>query len=245
MSFDTLMPLFLSTPVSEEPSSLPFGVRGGFALSAQTIGLMLSLQGLYSMLAQVFLFPFAVRRLGNLKTFRCVVIVWPLLYFLTPYMVMLPERYRWIGIYTCLLWRVTAQVLAYPSNAILLTNSAPSMLVLGVINGVAGSTASLMRAFGPTLSGLIYSSGLKMGCTGLAFWICGLVAIFGAVESMWMGEGGGRLEENLKQVEANEEDDGLINPLTVNAALLAAGRRGNGYVKTSPQLKMLEPVSAD
>ena len=96
-----------------------------------------------------------------------------------------------------------------------------------------------MRAFGPTISGLIYSSGLKMGCTGLAFWICGLVAVFGAVESMWMGEGDGRLEEGLEQVEANEED-GLINPLTVDAALLAAGRRDNDSKKTSPQLKITD-----
>lgn len=213
---------------------MPFHFTGGLAMSAKTIGFMLSLQGAYSMLAQVFLFPFIVRRLGNLKTFRCVVIAWPLLYLLVPYLVLLPKHYQWIGIYACLLWRVTSQVLAYPSNAILLTNSAPSMLVLGVINGVAASTASLMRAFGPTISGLIYTSGLKVGYNGLAFWVSGLVAVLGAFESMWMGEGGGRMDQEYTEVEAAEED-GTIDPLAVNAALLAAGGPKDRCGKSSTQ----------
>ena len=228
MSFDTLMPLFLSTPISHEPNSLPFRVHGGFALSAKTIGFMLSLQGVYSMLAQVFLFPFAVRRFGNLKTFRFVVMAWPMLYFLVPYLVLLPDRFQLIGIYGCMLWRVTAQVLAYPSNAILLTNSAPSMLVLGVINGVAASTASLMRAFGPTVSGLIYTTGLKLGYTGLAFWISGIVAVLGAFESLWMGEGGGRMDQQLTEEAELAEEEGFINPLAASSALLAAGGREEG-----------------
>ena len=225
MSFDTLMPLFLSTPVSQEPSSLPFRITGGFALSAKTIGFMLSLQGVYSMVAQVFLFPVVVRRFGNLTTFRFIVTVWPLLYLLVPYLVLLPDRFQLIGIYGCLLWRVTAQVLAYPSNAILLTNSAPSMLVLGVINGVAASTASLMRAFGPTVSGLVYSSGLRLGCAGLAFWVSGIVAVLGALESMWMGEGGGRMDSEAEL----SEGDTVIDPIAVDAALLSAGGRGNDF----------------
>lgn len=180
------------------------------------------------MLAQVFLFPFAVRRFGNLKTFRFVVMVWPILYFLVPYLVLLPDRFQLIGIYGCMLWRVTAQVLAYPSNAILLTNSAPSMLVLGVINGVAASTASLMRAFGPTVSGLTYSTGLKLGYTGLAFWISGIVAFLGALESLWMGEGGGRMDQQSIEEAELAEEEGFINPLAAKSALFAAGGREEG-----------------
>ena len=197
------------------------------------------------MLAQVFLFPFAVRRFGNLNTFRFVVMVWPMLYFLVPYLVLLPDRFQLIGIYGCMLWRVTAQVLAYPSNAILLTNSAPSMLVLGVINGVAASTASLMRAFGPTISGVIYTTGLKLGYTGLAFWVSGIVAILGAFESLWMGEGGGRMDQQITEEAELAEEEGFLNPLAANAALLAAGGREEGCAKTTAQLDMAESRSTD
>ena len=218
------MPIFLSTPISHQPPSLPFKFTGGFALSSKTIGAMLSLQGLYSMTAQIFLFPFVVKRFGSLKTFRFVVISWPLLYFLIPYVVLLPKRFQMIGIAVCFMWKITAQVLAYPSNAILLTNSAPSMLVLGVINGIAASTASLSRAFGPTVSGFIQSWGIKMGYTGLAWWASGLICVIGGLESLWMEETKGRMDS----VEVADEEAALnepfIDPLIIDAAISAVKR---------------------
>lgn len=204
------MPIFLSEPVSHEPVTLPFNFIGGFGLSTKAIGFMLSVQGVYSMIAQLCIFPFVAKRFGTLQTFRFVVMTWPVLYFLVPYVVLLPQSLQKIGIYACLLWKITFHVLAFPSNAILLTNSAPSTLVLGVINGVAASAASLARAFGPTVSGLLHAWGLEFGSTGLAWWVSGLVCALGAVESLWMEEvTNGRLD----QPEDGDEED--------NAALLS------------------------
>lgn len=229
MSFDTMLPLLLSTPTAQEPPSLPFQFTGGLGLSSKMIGFMLSLQGVYSMLAQLFLFPVAASRFGSLKTFRLVVMLWPMLYLAVPYLILLPERFQLAGVYFCLLWRVTAQVLAYPSHAILLTNSAPSMLVLGVINGVAASTASLMRALGPTFSGIIYTAGLKVGCAGLVFWVSGFVSVLGAIESLWVGQTGGRMDKQEASAARSEADEALIDPLAVNAAIIAAHRPESGF----------------
>lgn len=223
MSFDQLFPVFLSQPISHEPPQLPFKFTGGFALTTKTIGFILSVQGIYSMLAQLFLFPFVVRKFGSLKTFRFVAMTWPLLYFLLPYLVLLPNRLQMVGVYACLLWRVTAQVLAYPSNAILLTNSAPSMLVLGAINGVAASTASLCRAFGPTVSGVIHSWGLKMGYTGLAWWAGGLVCLLGAIESLWMSEAQGRMDVPDPSDEEATFSESYLDPMAIDAAIAAVG----------------------
>ena len=222
MSFDQMMPVFLSTPASHKPPSLPLKFTGGFALSSKTIGLMLSFQGVYSMLAQIFIFPFVVSRFGNLRTFRFVVMSWPILYLLIPYLILLPPRLQMTGVYFCLFWRVTAQVLAFPSIAILLTNSAPSMLVLGVINGIAASTASLSRAIGPSVSGFIHSWGLKMGCTGLVWWAAGLVCVLGAVESLWMNERGGRMDPGTLEDEEVANSETLIDPSMIEAAMAAA-----------------------
>ncbi|KAH0541452.1 hypothetical protein FGG08_004061 [Glutinoglossum americanum] len=227
ISFDQLMPVFLSTPSSHEPRSLPFKFTGGFALSTKTIGFILSLQGFYSMLAQLFLFPVVVRRFGCLQTFRCVAMCYPLLYLLVPYLILLPEQLQVPGIYLCLILKITAQVLAYPSNAILLTNSAPSMLVLGAINGVAASTASLSRAFGPTISGLIHSAGLKLGFSGLAWWAGAVVCFLGAVESLLMEEVQGRFDRrsSIDDVVSGNED--CFDSLAVGAAVVEAGHAGN------------------
>ena len=227
------MPVFLSEPISHVPPSLPFKFTGGFALSSKTIGFLLSLQGIYSMVAQIVIFPLAVRHFGCLNTFRFVVVSWPILYFLVPYLVLLPERLQMFAIYFCLTWKITAQVLAFPANAILLTNSAPSMLVLGAINGVAASTASLMRALGPTVTGFIHSLGLEKGYAGFAWWASGLICLLGAVESFWMVEGKGRMDQDDVGDEEASPTESLIDPKAVDAAILAAGGSGEGIPEST------------
>ncbi|KAI9706082.1 MAG: hypothetical protein M1836_005488 [Candelina mexicana] len=212
-------------PLSQEEPTLPFRFVGGFALSTKTIGFVLSLQGIYSMLAQLFLVPFVLRRLGSLGTFRCVAISYPILYFAVPYLVLFPENLRMASIYFCLIWKVTAQALAYPANAILLTNAAPSMLVLGAINGIAAATASLCRAFGPTVSGLIHSAGLDKGYSGLAWWVCALVCVIGAVETSWMVETAVRLDNGDESDEEAELSESLMDQLAIESAIAAAGVR--------------------
>lgn len=184
---------------------------------------MLAVQGVYSMLAQIFIFPYAARQFGPLRTFRFVVMVWPLLYFLVPYLILLPPRLQMPGAYFCLLWKITLQVLAFPSNAILLTNSAPSLLVLGVINGAAASTASLARACGPTITGLLHAWGLEIGSIGVAWWAGGIICLLGALESMWLEEGTGRMDQPDLENEDHSVEEALIDPLALDAAINASG----------------------
>ncbi|PKS09034.1 hypothetical protein jhhlp_003647 [Lomentospora prolificans] len=197
MTFDQLFPVFLSTtPPEPEPKiELPFKFVSGFGLDTKEIGVILAVQGFYSMVSTIFLFPLVCEKLGALRLFRLLAISYFLLYLTTPYLVLLPERHRMIGIYVMVIWKCTFSTMAYPSNAILLTNSAPTLLSLGTINGVAASTASLCRAFGPTISGFLYSLGLQSGYSGLAWWCSGVVTIAGAYLSLRLTEPRGRLDE--------------------------------------------------
>lgn len=185
------MPVFLSTPRSDESASLPFKFTGGLGLQTKTIGFMLAVQGVYSMIAQLWLFPFVVRHFGTLRAFRFVLFAWPPLYFAVPYLIVLPTRLQMLASYVALICKITFHVIAFPSTAILLANAAPSSTVLGSINGAAASTASLSRAFGPTITGLLHSKGLESGYSVLAWWACGLVCVIGAIESFWMEESEG------------------------------------------------------
>lgn len=217
--FEQLMPVLLSEPISYESPSLPFRFTGGFSLSSKAIGFMLSVQGAYSFLVQIFIFPPAVRYFGPLRTFRFAALAWPVLYFIVPYLVLLPQRFQIPGVYVCLLLKMTFHVLAYPSNAILLANATPSLLVLGVINGVAASTASLARAFGPTLTGIIHSWGLEWGSSGVAWWASGIVCVIGAIESCWVEEVDGRMDEDDVEDEVRLTEETLIDPLAIGAAI--------------------------
>lgn len=188
VSFDAMMPVMLSEPKSTQPPVLPFRFTGGFGMTTKGIGFMLAVQGVYSMVAQLWFFPFIVKRVGTLTAFRTVMLVWPLLYFMVPYLVLLPHQFQSIGIYAALLTKITFHVVAFPSNAILLANAAPSKSVLGTINGAAASTACLCRAFGPTVSGAIHSAGLRLGFNGFAWWAGGLVCLIGALEAYFIQE---------------------------------------------------------
>jgi hypothetical protein len=221
MSFDQLMPVFLSSSPSDQPTKLPFKFTGGFSLSTKTVGLMLSVAGAYSMVAQLFLFPYIVKRFGALRTFQVTILTWPLLYFIVPYLSFLPPKLQVPGAFLCLLWRTTNQTLSYPSMAILLTNSAPSMLVLGLINGVAASCASLSRAFGPTVAGMIHSWALARGYVGISWWVSGLICIIGGIEAMFIQEPRGRMDVE-PETEDEDEESSMPDPEILDAALQEA-----------------------
>ncbi|KAF5554340.1 hypothetical protein H9Q72_007670 [Fusarium xylarioides] len=191
MTFDQLFPVFLSTKRPEHPvHDLPFKFTDGFGLETKMIGVIMSVQGLYSLLSNYLIVPPVTRRLGSLRLFRILAFSYFALYLVTPYLVLLPDSMRMPAIYLLVIWKCTFSTMAYPSNAILLANSAPSKQVLGTINGIAASTASLCRALGPTLSGLLYSWGLQTGYSGLAWWFSGLITIVGAYLSSQITEGG-------------------------------------------------------
>jgi hypothetical protein len=195
--------------------SLPFKFAGGFGLDTRTIGVILSIQGLYSMASTHFLFPLITEKLGPLRLFQLMSILYPLLYFFTPYIVLLPESLRMASIYIIVIWKCTFSTLAYPSNAILITNSAPTTLTLGTINGAAASTASLCRALGPIISGLLYTMGMESGYSGLSWWVTGLVTIGGAFVGMKITEPRGRMDEK-DDIEAVPEAQGARDSLTAN-----------------------------
>ncbi|KAH0394364.1 MFS general substrate transporter, partial [Aureobasidium melanogenum] len=179
---------------------------GGFALPTKVIGFILSAQGFIQMFATLFVFPFVNRKIGSLATFRLVILSYPILYLMVPYLTLVPTALRMPCIYFVLVWKVTAQALSYPSLAIMLANAAPSKKVLGTLNGVAASSASLCRAFGPTLSGLVQSLGLSVGVLGLPWWANSFVAIIGAILSLRMVEEKRRYS---KAEEANLDSEDL------------------------------------
>ncbi|RMZ88598.1 hypothetical protein DV736_g4179, partial [Chaetothyriales sp. CBS 134916] len=236
VSFDTLMPVFLSEERSEAKPSLPFKFSGGFGLSTKAIGLMMAVQGIYSMIAQLWLFPIIVRRIGTLTAFRSVMIVWPFLYLVVPYLVLLPDRFQHTGIYMALLVKITFHVIAFPSNAILLANAAPSKSVLGTINGVAASAACLARAFGPTVTGSIHSAGLKFGCNGLAWWAGGIICSIGALESYWMEECEMRMDS-----ETLEEEQPVCEPLLHATPVEASDDAGPQRRESLASIQELDP----
>lgn len=182
MGFEQLMPIFLATPRAERPPSDVFRFTGGLGMGSQAIGFILTMQGGFSMITQFFIFPPIAGSFGVLRVYRFCMWTYAFSYVLVPYINFLPEGLQLSGVYLVLAIKILYGVLAYPCNAILLTNSAPSLLVLGLINGVAASCASLARSLSPTVTGMIHSYGLKIGIVGLAWWLNALVCVIGGIQ---------------------------------------------------------------
>lgn len=237
MTFDSMLPTMLSFQQEKDappfpPPELPFKFVGTYGMSSSDVGVVLSVQGLYSMIATIFLFPIVVRRLGALGLFRTMAISYPILYIVTPYLVLLPENLKMIGLYAVVIWKCTFSTMTYPSNAILLTNSAPSLLMLGTINGVAASTASISRAFGPTISGFLLSTGASLGYSGLAWWCSAAIAVIGAIISLNMTDKGGRMDVDEKSDEDAEEafDDQMLDHCAPDSGIAAGAERRKSVV---------------
>lgn len=222
ISAEQLLPVLFSMPESEEPAQLPFWFTGGFALPTKSIGGILSVQGLMQMVATLVFFPMVQRRLGTLTTYRLVVLTYPLLYIIVPYLTLVPASLRMPAVYAILVWKVTAQAFAFPSNNIMLANATPKR-ALGTFNGISSSAASFARALGPTLSGLLQAAGLGKHVLGLPWWINALIAIIGAAISLCMVEERRCTSDSEKNDSDNTSapEPSTISP-DINAALVAA-----------------------
>ncbi|KAJ6144375.1 glutamate carboxypeptidase [Penicillium chermesinum] len=174
MAFDAVFPAFLSYPVQnlhDNPEvKLPFKFAGGFGIDSQTIGIYYTIIGCIGMVIQFYAFPPVVHRLGTLRCFKAAAIAMPVVFFLTPFMVLVPESFRLPAALAIMLGKLGVTIFGVPCCTILLTNSAASMSVLGTLNGVGTSVSALGRAGGPALIGAAFSFGVKRGIVP-AFWI--------------------------------------------------------------------------
>ncbi|KAF8250630.1 MFS general substrate transporter [Wilcoxina mikolae CBS 423.85] len=246
MGFEQLMPVFLSTPVADEKPHNLLRFTGGLGMTTQAIGFILSMQGAFSMTMQFLVFPPVARAFGVLNVYRFCMFTYVISYIIVPYLDWLPEgKIQLAGVYFVLAIKISYGVLAYPCNAILLTNSAPSLLVLGAINGVASSCASLARAFSPTLTGMIYSVGLNINCVGLAWWVNGLVCIIGGLQVFMMrhedfeGPHDGDLEEVLDEEAAVAE---AVTDTHINANIPIMGIGGSTEQTTFDEYGLVKSV---
>ena len=204
ISLEQLLPILMSRGPSSTPAELPFKFTGGFAYSTKAIGIILSVQGVLQMIAQLWIFPWVSGRLGSLRTFYLTLATYPFLYLIAPYLGLLPRPLRIPGVVLILAWKVTAQSLSYPSLNIMMANAAPSKKVLGTLYGAAASSASVCRGIGPTFSGAIESRGSMIGYSGLSWWACGLVAFIGWIPGAFMKEE--RRRPGFQGLSAEDED---------------------------------------
>ncbi|RAL01522.1 MFS transporter [Aspergillus ibericus CBS 121593] len=185
MTYDHLLPIFLQDKSARSISMLSNSALrfpGGVGLSTQTVGLIMSTDGIIALIIQSLIFPVLAQRLGVWKLFVIVTVLHPLAYFMVPFLIFVPGKYVIYGIYMCLVVRNILSIIDYPVLLILIKQASPSDSVLGKINGLAASAGAFSRTMAPPIAGFLYSTGAKIDLTALAWWGSTFVAIIGAVQ---------------------------------------------------------------
>lgn len=226
-TFNPLWFILLSTPRFDpaHPSppehthqQLPFHFTGGMSMPPAKIGLALSILGFIGISLQLLLYPKLSARLGTVLSYRLSLVLFPIAYFIAPYIVLLPSSTKppkpadgplvWIGITVVLAVQVMARTFALPGATILVNNCCPHPSVLGTIHGLGQSVSSGTRTLGPAIAGWMYGKGLNMGVVGLAWWGMAVDAVVGCVVGCFVREGSGH--EILLEGEEEEEGEGLM-----------------------------------
>ncbi len=188
MTYDHLLPIYLEDDRAQDPLIMtergfnPFYSPGGLGLSVQSVGAIMSVDGVIALFVQAIIFPQMAERFGIHQLFKLVTILHPITFLLVPLLVYLPVSYLRLGIYTCLAVRNFLSIMAYPVLLIMIKEATPSLSVLGRVNGLAASAGAACRTVASPIAGYLYTLGSRMDFTTLAWYGSALVAIGGAVQ---------------------------------------------------------------
>ncbi|KAI1296420.1 major facilitator superfamily domain-containing protein [Xylaria venustula] len=219
-AFTNLWTLFLSSPRStpEETAvrSLPWVFTGGLGMPAATVGLATSVLGILGMFLQIFAYPPVHARLGTLRGFRYFITLFPVAYFLAPYLAVLPSATEppepasgiiiWMFMAVVQVFQVMARTVTLPASIILLNNCSPHPSVLGLVHGLGQSVSAGFRTVGPVVGGWWYGASLEVGVVGASWWGVAGVAALGCASSFFIYEGSGH-----EIILEGEEDEKLMS----------------------------------
>ncbi|OCL02081.1 MFS general substrate transporter [Glonium stellatum] len=195
IAYDQLLPVLMHHPLQDPDSpdvSLPFKFAGGFGVDSSEIGALFTIYGVVCMAIQLFIFPPIARSLGVLRCLRLVFMLFPIVFFITPFTTLLPTPFtKQAGLFAILILRGFAGTFAYPSSTILLTNSASSLRTLGTLNGIATSVSAIGRGLGPAIGGGAFTMGVKHGYIIAPFWILSAIALLTTIPTFFLIEGAG------------------------------------------------------
>ena len=182
MSYDHLLPIFLQDKRIPPRNNSPFAIPGGLGFTTQSVGIIMSVNGLIALFIQAIVFPLFASYLGIWKTFVIVTVLHSVAYIIVPFLAFVSESTIYPAIYACLTVRNFTTILAYPVLLIMLKEATSSPSVLGKVNGLAASAAAACRTLSPPVAGYLYTIGSQIDFTGLAWFGSAFVAIVGAFQ---------------------------------------------------------------
>ncbi|KAJ1550206.1 hypothetical protein HK096_008172, partial [Nowakowskiella sp. JEL0078] len=158
--FMEVLPLFASSPIKD----------GGLGLTSKKLGILLVVNGLFSLLSQILIFPRVAKFFGPLKTHRFGGLVFIFTDIIFPLTVVLVNQtfrffgvtYQWSEIFLQIVMipKAFGTICAFTSLFIVINNSV-SPKFLGTVNGYGQTAATLARTVGPAIGGILFAFSLS------------------------------------------------------------------------------------
>ncbi|KAF2665392.1 MFS general substrate transporter [Microthyrium microscopicum] len=214
--FEQIVSVLLHHPrnggVASDKTVFPFQFNRGFGLDTSKVGLMFSIQGVVSITVQFLVFPPAAKRFGTLKLMRFILAFQPIFYIIIPYTALI-ENLLLAEIAFISLWTLRSGmvIMAFPCSMILLANSTTSLRVLGTVNGIATATNAVGRAFGPTMSGGLFTWGVHNDRIIAPFVFLAILSFINLLPLLWAEEGDGFGDKEVVDVVGEGEDEQFLN----------------------------------
>ncbi len=137
-----------------------------------------------------------------------IALLFPIVYLVTPFTALIEDyRLRYVVFLTILLTKAFAGIISFPCMTIMLTNSAPSLKVLGTLNGFATTFSGLGRAAGPAMTGAAFTWGLQRGYIITGWWLLAFIAALGAIPPFLFDEPGGFFTDDASDTDESDDDN--------------------------------------
>ncbi|KAL1744530.1 major facilitator superfamily domain-containing protein [Schizophyllum fasciatum] len=177
MALASLLPIILYTSIED----------GGLGLSSHEIGLVLAIWGVYNVFFQLFASPRLTDRFGPYKMQVVTQTAIPLIFVFFPLENAFARAAGGFGgsVQAVLVIHLAVMSLIYVGYGtihIFIVDSSPSSDALGAVNGLAQTTATLIRTFAPWAATSLFSLSLEHQLAGgnFVYITLGLVALTGA-----------------------------------------------------------------
>lgn len=190
-AFQQLFPLFFSTPRMPGHHSSWIFFNGGLGLTTVQLGFIMSIRGVIGIVLQLLVYPMAADYFGNALVHRMSIVIFPIAYFILPYLsFMKNEQAAIVATSITITIVAVARAFAIPPMTILITNATTDRKYLGTVHGLTHSVTSLARCLGPFVLGNLFSLGVKVNMIALAWWVMALIALIQNVVAMNLREWG-------------------------------------------------------
>jgi len=186
-------------------------------MSPLHISYAMAIMGLIVLTLQLFIYPSIPKRLGTLNCYRVFSLVFPIAYFVAPFLLGIQTGQDtattatnillWITIAIVLLAHIPARIFVMPASITLLNNCTPHPSTLATIHGIWQTTSAAFRTVGPVVAGYLYRIGNSLRVVGLVWWTMCVMAVIAWLISLFIREGSGHeilmpSEDDSSEIEA-------------------------------------------